>query len=389
MPLQLNTASSGSVTLSPANTASSYTLTVPATTDTIATLSNVGVYNSFKNRIINGQMMIDQRNAGASVTVNSGTSGFSLDRFGYNNQSGANITIQRSSVVPVGFQNSLLVTVTSSNSPTSSQFGRLYQGIEGFNMSDLAWGTANAQSISISFWVRSSVTGTHSMVLNNGAGSYAYPFTYTISSANTYEYKTVTIPGPTAGTWGTDNSCFCYLSIGFGSGSSTVASAGSWASASGFVNGATGSVNLCATNGATFYITGVQLEKGTSATAFDYRPYGTELALCQRYYCTTGNMANPDTNSAAFNGTVLAVNGSYARVGASFKQTMRTTPTIVLYDGNGVSGTCTQVGVADAIAASAQVISYTGFGQVFKTSGAFTTTAGYPIVGGFTASAEL
>jgi hypothetical protein len=250
-----------------------------------ATAAKVGMVN----RIINGDCRIDQRNSGASVTLNSGTIAYTLDRYGCNNQSGGNITVQQSTTAPAGFQNSLLVTVTSANSPTSAQFGRLFQGIEGFNMSDLSWGTANAQSVTISFWVRSSVTGTHSMVLNNGAGSYAYPFTFTINVANTFEYKTVTIAAPTAGTWGTNNNAFCYLTIPFGSGSSTTATAGVWASASDFINGATGSVNLIATSGATFYITGVQLEKGSTATSFDYRPYGTELQLCQRYFAKLNN----------------------------------------------------------------------------------------------------
>jgi hypothetical protein len=280
-------------------------------------------WSGMKNRIINGQMVVDQRNAGASVTLNSGTVAYTLDRYGCNNQSGGNITVQQSTTAPAGFQNSLLVTVTSANSPTSAQFGRLFQGIEGFNMSDLSWGTANAQSVTMSFWVRSSVTGTHSMVLNNGAGSYAYPFTFTINVANTFEYKTVTIAGPTAGTWGTNNNAFCYLSIPFGSGSSTTATAGVWASASDFINGATGSVNLIATSGATFYITGVQLEKGSTATSFDYRPYGTELALCQRYYFQTGKDSAYSNFGVGYNeGTTQQYNSF------SLKQTMRAKPTL-------------------------------------------------------------
>ncbi len=283
--------------------------------------SKLGI--SFKNRIINGAMVIDQRNNGTSLTVNTGTTGYSLDRYGYNNQSGANSTIQRSATAPAGFQNSLLITMTSANSPSAAQYARVFQGIEGYNMADLAWGTADAKTITLSFWVRSSVTGTHSMVINNGAGNYAYPFTYSINTANTWEQKSVTVPGATGGSWGTNTDAFCYLTIPYGSGSSTTATANVWASAGNFVNAATGAVNLCATNGATFYLTGLQIEVGTQATTFDYRSIGTEFALCQRYF-----QAPVNRQSSQSLGLGQATSTTAAQIYARLPVEMRAAPSV-------------------------------------------------------------
>lgn len=236
----------------------------------------------FKNRIINGAMVIDQRNAGAAVTANGS---FPVDRFKMNNTTDGTFSAQQSSTVPSsgGFVNSVLVTVTSADtSLTTTQRLALQQSIEGFNTADLAWGTANAKTVTLSFWVQSSLTGTFSGSLRNSAGDRSYPYTYTISAANTWEQKSVTIAGDTSGTWQKTTLEGIILFFSLGVGPSLLGTAGAWASAGYW--GATGETPLVGTNGATFYITGVQLEKGSTATSFDYRPYGTELALCQRYY---------------------------------------------------------------------------------------------------------
>ena len=237
----------------------------------------------FKNRIINGAMVIDQRNAGAALTVNDSNNFFAVDRFAGNGQSADGVfTLQRSTTAPSGFLNSIIATVTTADSSIgASQRYVIRHNIEGLNVTDLNWGTANAATVTLSFWVRSSLTGTFGGSLSNSAFNRSYPFSYTISSANTWEQKSITITGDTTGTWLTDNGVGIRLDIGLGAGSSVVGTAGAWA-ASGY-HSATGATNLIATNGATFYITGVQLEKGSTATSFDYRPYGTELALCQRY----------------------------------------------------------------------------------------------------------
>jgi hypothetical protein len=236
-----------------------------------------------RNRIINGDMRIDQRNAGASVTVNTGNQNFSVDRWwGQGTASSGVFTMQRSSVAPAGFSNSLLVTVTTADSSlAANDLYDIAQFIEGFNVSDLGFGTASAQTITLSFWVRSSVTGTYGGALGNNAATRGYPFTYSISAANTWEYKTVTIAGDTSGTWTTDNTIGLRVYFGLGVGSTFSGTAGSWSSS--FPLSATGATNLMATNGATFYLTGVQLEVGSAATPFERRQFGQELALCQRY----------------------------------------------------------------------------------------------------------
>jgi hypothetical protein len=260
-------------------------------------------------------MVIDQRNAGASVTFNDET--FPVDRFRGHCTQTSKLTAQRSSTAPAGFSNSLLLTSSSAYSVTSGDIFVLGQGVEGFNVGDLGWGTANAQTITLSFWVRSSLTGTFGGALRNSAGNRAYPFTYTISVANTFEYKTVTVVGDTSGTWLTDNGVGIRLVFSLGAGSTYSGTAGAWAGSNFW--SATGATSVVGTNGATFYITGVQLEKGSTATSFDYRPYGTELALCQRYYEVIGG---------SFGGNAYST--TYFMGASGFRTTKRATPTIAL-----------------------------------------------------------
>jgi hypothetical protein len=236
----------------------------------------------FKNRIINGAMVIDVRNAGASVTLN-GSESYITDRFACGDVTDGSFTAQQVSDAPAGFINSLKCTITSADSSlTTTQTAYCYQTIEGLNIADFAWGTASATTITLSFWIKSSLTGTFGGALRNSAANRAYPFTYAISAANTWEQKTVTIAGDTSGTWLTTNGAGINLQFSLGAGPDRLGTAGAW-NANNNV-GATGQVQVIGTNGATWQVTGVQLEKGSTATSFDYRPYGTELALCQRYY---------------------------------------------------------------------------------------------------------
>ena len=258
---------------------------------------------TMRNRIINGAMVIDQRNAGASVTPTVGVYG--LDRWKMGATASSKYSFQQNAgsvTPPAGFTNYLGVTSLSSYSITSTDAFLAFQYIEGYNIADLAWGTANAKTVTLSFWVRSSLTGTFGGCLGNGNATRSYPFTYTISSANTWEQKTVTIAGDTSGTWLTTTSIGIGLYLGFGVGSTYSGTAGSW-SGSGYY-GATGATSVVGTNGATFYITGVQLEAGSVATPFEQRLYGQELALCQRYYQTYGNYEGvgvaKDTTAAFF-----------------------------------------------------------------------------------------
>jgi hypothetical protein len=234
----------------------------------------------FKNRIINGAMVIDQRNAGASVTPT--TTGYTLDRWRAGITVGSKFSVQQSSTAPNGFTKSALITSLSAYSVSSGDILSFQQFIEGNNTADLGWGTASAATVTLSFWVRSSLTGTFGGALSNNDANRSYPFTYTISAANTWEQKSITIAGDTSGTWETGNLIGIQIRFGLGVGSTYSGTAGAWSGSNFF--SATGATSVVGTNGATFYITGVQLEKGSTATSFDYRPYGTELQLAQRYY---------------------------------------------------------------------------------------------------------
>ena len=274
----------------------------------------------FRNRIINGDMRIDQRNAGASVTPTSilGAT-YSLDRWATYGSAASKFSVQQNAgsvTPPAGYPNYLGVTSLSSYSVGAGDLYYLYQAIEGFNMSNFAFGSASASSVTLSFWVRSSLTGAFSGSLTNGAFSRSYPFTYTINAANTWEQKTVTVAGDTAGSWTTGSGTGMNVFFNLGSGSDNLATAGAWTGA-GRV-GVTGSQSIVATNGATLYITGVQLEAGSVATPFERRDYGTEFSRCLRYFETSGSGG----------AQTLAIAAS-TRIPAYFAVVKRATPTLV------------------------------------------------------------
>jgi hypothetical protein len=306
-----------------------------------ASLANIGsIADSslgFRNRIINGAMVIDQRNAGASVTAGASET-FTLDRWAYYNSQASKMTVQQNAgsvTPPTGFSNYLGVTSSSAYTVLTGDFFVIRQLIEGFNTADLAWGTASAATVTLSFWVRSSLTGTFGGSLGNGAFNRSYPFTYSISSANTWEQKTITVAGDTSGTWvGATNGIGMRVYFGLGVGSTYSGTAGAWTGSGLF--SATGATSVVGTSGATFYITGVQLEKGSTATSFDYRPYGTELALCQRYYEVFYNGSNGFSFVATLNtGTQNGINPTYV--------TKRATPTFGLAAGNTYSSSTPDV----------------------------------------------
>jgi hypothetical protein len=250
--------------------------------------SNLGAGNAsiMKNRIINGAMVIDQRNAGASVTpIANGQ--YTLDRWSAEISIASKFSVQQNagSLTPVsttGFVNYLGVTSLSAYSVLSSDYFDINQKIEGLNITDLAWGTANAKTVTISAWVYSSLTGTFGGSIRNSANNRSYPFTYSITTANTWTQISVTVVGDTSGTWLTTNGIGLILAFSVGMGSTYSGTAGTWASAN--YGSATGTTSVVGTNGATFYITGVQLEVGSSATGYEYRLYNQELIACQRYY---------------------------------------------------------------------------------------------------------
>ena len=241
-------------------------------------------YGYRRNRIINGSMVIDQRNAGATGTA---IGGYTVDRWSYNtNQASKGTWGQNLNSVTtlVGFPNYLGFQSSSAYTLLAGDGFTFLQGIEGFNFADLGFGTASAQTVTISFVVYSSLTGTFGGTLQNFAQTRSYPFTYSIPTANTWTSISVTIPGDTSGTWvGSTSAGAAYLQLAFGVGSTKSGTAGAWASTN-YIS-ATGAVSVVGTNGATFYVTGVQLEAGSVATPFERLPYSETLILCQRYYC--------------------------------------------------------------------------------------------------------
>ena len=307
------------------------TLAVNAITDSTggntATINSATptVYNTMgKNRIINGAMEIDQRNAGSAATV---TNDYVLDRFKIYEQTDGAISTQQVTTVPAGFKNSMKITVTTADSSlAANQLTSIFQPIEGLNCTDLSWGTSDAKTVTLSFWVRSSLTGTFGGCLSNGAVDRSYVFQYTVNSADTWEQKSITVAGDTSGTWLTTNDVGVYVLWSLGDGTDYQGTANAWQAGS--KRSASGNVNLLGTNGATWYITGVQLEVGSVATEFERRPYGMELALCQRYYFVLAPKATlqPTGVASYYNNTYLATN-------VCFPTTMRSSPTVVSASG--------------------------------------------------------
>jgi hypothetical protein len=251
------------------------TATINSFTPTVSNMAG-------RNRLINSDMRIDQRNAGASVSIGGNDNKYSTDRWnGFNGSDGV-FTLQQISDAPAGTNSLRFTTTTADASLGATQFVGVRQMIEGFNAADLGFGAAGASSVTLSFWTKSSLTGTFGGALLNSAENRSYPFNYTINAANTWEYKTVIIIGDTTGTWLTNNGIAFRLTFGLGVGSSYSSSAGAWTSTS-YTYSVTGAVSVIGTLSATWQVTGVQLEAGSVATPFEHRQYGQELALCQRY----------------------------------------------------------------------------------------------------------
>ena len=310
--------------------------TTPSTV--VATSVNTPNTFGFKNRIINGSMVFDQRNEAAAVSANDT---YPVDRFLFSSATDGTVTAQRDTTVPAGYINSLKFTTTVADASLgATQFCAIRQRIEGYNVNDLGWGAAGASSVTLSFWVRSSLTGTFGGAITNAAFDRSYPFTYTISAANTWEQKTVTVAGDTTGTWATTTGIGMQIAFGIGVGSTYSGTAGSWAAA-GYLS-ATGATNVVGTLSATLYITGVQLEKGSTATSFDVRDYGRELIMCQRYYQKTFQQGTAVANCSITPNSswIFTLIGASCVTMARLPVAMRTAPTVTTYSSvNSVAGT--------------------------------------------------
>ena len=320
----------------------------------LAQQASTGVSPGFRNRIINGRMQISQR--GTSFTGISTDGPYTIDRFQYAMNGGGAVSSSQSSTSPAGFSNSLLTTVTTADGTVaSSSYYQVRQVIEGFNIADLNWGTANSKTVTVSFWVNCSVVGTYTFTLRNTGGAVSYVTTYSIPAANTWTYITITVPGPTIGTWGSTNDIGIFATWDFGTGSTSVTSStNTWIV--GNFTGATGATKLINTNGATFYLTGVQLEVGSTATSFDTRSYGTELQLCQRYYWAY----IADVAYARFVSGFIGATTS-ARFVYSFPVDMRTSPTgsatgsFAVYHGADAVTAVTGINIGDLGSSSAAI----------------------------------
>ena len=331
---------------------------------------------SNRNRIINGAMTIDQRNAGAAVTPTSNAQ-YVLDRWMPALSQASKYSVQRTAAsAPIGFSHATLITSLSAYSSVASDFFYYAQKIEGFNVADLNWGTAGASTITVSFWVRSSLTGSFSVRFVNNSFNRTYVTTYTINSADTWEQKTITVPGDTTGTWDTTNGSGIELAFDLGSGSNwTTSSANSWQAASNIK--LTGSVSLLGTNGATWYVTGVQLEAGDTATPFEHRSFGAELALCQRYF-----QKHLSTGSIGFFGRGnMPGAGSSIPVPFTFPTVMRASPTVTIIGTWDVSNMGQPFSSGPNPSSPALVANSLGVGDGFVYTGSVGT--------GFSAAAEL
>ena len=286
-------------------------------------------YTGFKNRIINGAMVIDQRNAGASITPTNGQ--YCVDRWQNAVNVSSKYSCQQVADAPAGFTYSLKATSLSAYTIGAGELAGFRQYIEGYNIADLGQGTSNATSFTLSFWVKSSLTGTFGGVVSND-NNRTWAFTYTISSANTWEYETITITGQTGGTWLTTNGIGLSIIFSLACGSTYLTTPAQWNSNNSY--GATGQGSVLATNGATWQVTGVQLEKGSTATSFDYRPYSAELAMCQRYFCSSFSIGTAPAQNLGGGMIGKGANGATAEpiLCWQFPVSMRAAPTVTTYN---------------------------------------------------------
>ena len=321
-------------------------------------------------------MVVAQR--GTAAVTGSASAQYPVDRFVVYNGTGT-VTFQQSSVAPTGFTNSIVATVTATGSYSTNGYTEIGHHIEGYNVADLAWGTAGAKPVVLSFWCRSSVTGSYNVAFQNGAQNRSYIATFTVNAANTWEYKTIYVNGDTTGTWATDNGVGLRVWFQLGMGSAYDTTGGVWAT--GNLGSTSGTVDFAANSGATFYLTGVQLEQNYQPTPFEQRPYGVELALCQRYYwrSTTGLTTDGSSRHAHFRR--MNQYTSVASGHCAFPVPMRAEPTVGLYNGNGLGAVDAYgVGQESYVVATGEGLSPFGIGLFVKyTNSSLTTTAAFNV----------
>ena len=268
---------------------------------------------SFRNVIINGAMQIDQRNNGSSHSLGQNASAYAADRVKVTNNNCGELALtlqQLNNDAPTGFKYCSKVTIATAESsggtPAADDRCSVQFRLEGNTLDRFDLGESTAKDIVISFWVKSSLTGNFGVVLTGGSTpNLQYGALYAISSADTWEKKTVKIPGPTSGTWVTSSAEGIAIKFGIYCGSNKVTSdqgvAGSGSWQSGYAaQGVTGQVQVGATGSATWQITGVQMEVGTTATDFEHRSWQDEHNACQRYYHRIGDHYSPIGDGGSF-----------------------------------------------------------------------------------------
>jgi hypothetical protein len=377
---------SNGVTVLTLATNNTVTIAGTVTANSIVSTGTINALNTFgfENRIINGNMTIDQRNAGASVTPTVDPT-YTLDRWSLSFSQASKFSVQQNAASvtpPTGFSNYAGATSLSAYSVVASDYFAFTQSIEGYNIADLGWGTANAKTVTVSFQVYSSLTGTFGGALRSANANRSYPFSYSVSTANTWTSISVTIAGDTSGTWLTTNGIGVIVRFGLGVGSTFSGTAGAWATGNYFAP--TGAVSVVGTNGATFYITGVQFEVGSQATSFDFRSIGQELLLCQRYFVKT----NPDNASRSGGSWGSMYSTTSAAITGNLPVTMRSAPTFVR---GGTSDTFYINGINATSTGSTSLFSATTSWYSFEISSLSTSTLGNPVIynGQASLSAEL
>jgi len=257
------------------NQIASEAVTVPKVTDQVLTNRNL---------IINGAMTVDQRNSGSAVAAPHNT--YTLDRLNVYQSGDAAYSVQQvSDVVPDGFTNSAKIACTTAdtNGFGATDYYMLTYNFEYNQIRSLEFGTSSAKQVTLSFYVRSNLTGTFSGALESGDGGRHYVFEYTINSANTFERKSITIPGDTSGTWtGTYNARGMKIRLALALGADYDGTAGTWGTDESY--GSTNQTNFVSSTSNVFYISGLQFEEGDTATPFEHEDYATTLRKCKRYY---------------------------------------------------------------------------------------------------------
>ena len=287
----------------------------------LADLGNVYDDGALSNRnlIINGAMQVAQRGTSETGVTTSGYKN-ACDRYRCNGNNGT-WTISQDTDAPEGFSNSFKMLLTATEVLGNIDYWAVEQKIEGQNLQHLKYGTASAQSVTLSFWVKSNVTGTYCANLYQDDGASNYPVTYTIDAADTWEYKTIVYDGNTVTSLDNDNASSLRATFFVVAGSDyTSGATGSRAAYANATFAAGHAVNVGSAVNNYWQITGVQLEVGDTATPFEHRSYGDELARCQRYYL--------DASDAYLFLDAYQTSGAYSSVYVAFPTTMRAAPSM-------------------------------------------------------------